>query len=392
MVQKNIILFLLLVPLGIWSVTYQDFNFLLIFASLTVLSLICYIMLFFIRRRVVINVEIRKDRAYAGDDQEILFDIENKSLCPLLFIDADILLKNELYETEATQKVKLCAAGRGFIRKSVTFELACAGNIRVSIKKARLCSFLRLSAVSLKSGGERVFPVIPKLIVPQDTEPPKNMYAAIDSDIFSKTQKGEDPSEVFDHRTYEPGDRLNTVNWKLSARKGEMMVKELSLPVGEGMVILLELNSKGAGFETERVTDTLLMAAFSLSSALILSGNAHILAWYNSKDSKLEHIRVTEETDLAQIAALVMTCPIYSQERVVFDYYEEFSGKVNSHVYYITAGCSEAVEEELCTKQPVAIKKEIYVTGKAEHPWEHPAIITALLDPNEPQTFEYFKI
>ncbi len=392
MVKKNIIVLLLLIPLGVWMITYQDFNLLLIFASLTLFSFICFILLFFIRRKVEINLEIRKDRAYSGEEQEILFDINNKSFCPLLFINAQLQLENELYETFATENVKLCAAGRGFIRKSVTLELACAGNMRVSIKKAKLCSFLRLSGVPVKAAGERVFPVIPKLMVPQDAEPPKNLYAAIDSDIFSKTQKGEDPSEVFDHRNYEPGDRLNTVNWKLSARKGEMMVKELSLPVGEGMVILLELNSKGAGFDMEKITDTLLMAALSLSTSLILSGNAHILAWYDAKDSRLERVRVTEDTDLAGLAAAIMACPVYSQERIVFDYYEEFAGKVNSHIYYITAGCSVAVEEELCTRQPVAIKKEIYVTGKAEHPWEHPAIFMEYLDPKEPEKFLYYEV
>ena len=50
--------------------------------------------------------------------------------------------------------------------------------------------------------------------------------------------RGYDPSELFDVREFQNGDRLQSVHWKLSARTDELMVKELSLIHISGRICL----------------------------------------------------------------------------------------------------------------------------------------------------------
>lgn len=42
----------------------------------------------------------------------------------------------------------------------------------------------------------------------------------------SVNRKGSDASEVFDLRTYQPGDDIHTIHWKLSQKTDELLVRE----------------------------------------------------------------------------------------------------------------------------------------------------------------------
>ena len=53
-----------------------------------------------------------------------------------------------------------------------------------------------------------------------------------ENDSYSREKEGDDPSEVFDIRPMRPGDRMQQVHWKLTARTGEMMVKVFSRSLG----------------------------------------------------------------------------------------------------------------------------------------------------------------
>ena len=62
-----------------------------------------------------------------------------------------------------------------------------------------------------------------------------------DSDIYDDIRPGYDPSELFDVREFQNGDRLQSVHWKLSARTDELMVKENSLPKACAVAIVADL-------------------------------------------------------------------------------------------------------------------------------------------------------
>lgn len=62
-----------------------------------------------------------------------------------------------------------------------------------------------------------------------------------DSDQHSQEKSGDDASEVFDVRAYRDGDTLQKVHWKLTAKTGEMLVREFSLPKREEMRLLVDL-------------------------------------------------------------------------------------------------------------------------------------------------------
>lgn len=52
---------------------------------------------------------------------------------------------------------------------------------------------------------------------------------------------GDDGSEVFEVRAYRDGDPLQRVHWKLTAKTGEMLVREFSLPKREVLLLQVDL-------------------------------------------------------------------------------------------------------------------------------------------------------
>ena len=63
--------------------------------------------------------------------------------------------------------------------------------------------------------------------------------------VYSDEESGDDPSQIFEIRDYRPGDKMQKIHWKLSAKSDSLIVKEYSEPVGFAIVIFVNLFSPG---------------------------------------------------------------------------------------------------------------------------------------------------
>lgn len=61
----------------------------------------------------------------------------------------------------------------------------------------------------------------------------------IDSEEYDEKRPGDDPSQIFQIREYREGDRMQRIHWKASARTSQLMVKDYSMPIGSGALVLL---------------------------------------------------------------------------------------------------------------------------------------------------------
>ena len=83
-----------------------------------------------------------------------------------------------------------------------------------------------------------------------------------ESDRYSPTRPGGDPTEFFGLRGYRPGDRLNRVDWKLSQKSGGLLVREGSLPMAQRALLLMDL------YGDSQEADLLMDALATLSHCL----------------------------------------------------------------------------------------------------------------------------
>lgn len=119
---------------------------------------------------------------------------------------------------------------------------------------------------------------------------------SLEGERFSEEVSGDDPSELFALRDYQPGDRMARIHWKLSARKGEWYVKEFGRPVGTAVLLLLEPVWKEGGQSAAEIS-RYLQTAVSLVRSLLNAECSHVVSWI-MENGELERARIFTEEDV----------------------------------------------------------------------------------------------
>lgn len=113
-----------------------------------------------------------------------------------------------------------------------------------------------------------------------------------DADNWSQTQKGNDLSEIFSLRDYVPGDSLKQIHWKLSSKRGELIVREPSLPVEKSLLFFWDKNTEQA-LPVEM--DAMAECAASVSQGILNLGYSFTLGWTEGRKLVFENIENEEE-------------------------------------------------------------------------------------------------
>ncbi len=116
-----------------------------------------------------------------------------------------------------------------------------------------------------------------------------------DGEIYHPQTKGDDPAEILTLRGYQKGDRLNRIHWKLSARTEELIVAEMSMPVGCNVTLFLDACTDDMTQEARRAYWE---AVNTVSQGLLAQECFHYLVWYDEKEQRLQRRAVREFQDL----------------------------------------------------------------------------------------------
>lgn len=192
-------------------------------------------------------------------------------------------MKNNLSGEKST---KWLSGGSDFL-----YSVNLCGNYEFELVRIKLYDFSRLFYVTKrvkKYANVEVMPQIDEIPV-RITDRVRNFFG--DSDIYDDLRPGYDPSELFDVREFQNGDRLQSVHWKLSARTDELMVKENSLPKACAVAIVADLR----GIKKGRQADAFMKLLVSLSFSLMDQKCPHYVAWYDTAINDIVRARVDDE-------------------------------------------------------------------------------------------------
>ena len=119
---------------------------------------------------------------------------------------------------------------------------------------------------------------------------------------YSQTQKGSDPSEMFDIKAYGEGDSYKAIHWKLSSKLDEIMIREHGLPIENRVLIIMD---KRPASDVDSIDRKIEFAA-SLSYTLLRKGVYHSIGWFDYLNDRFEVVRVdSEETFWLAVTALI---------------------------------------------------------------------------------------
>lgn len=173
-----------------------------------------------------------------------------------------------------------------------------------------------------------------------------------ESNIYSEYKPGDDPSQIFDLRSYNPGDKLNRIHWKLSSKKDEFIVKDYSLPIDVPCLIFVDLNSDNPDNFKLPIFDTMIETLLSLSTFLIENEKNHSIVFYNQKKKSFSEFTITDTDSLAiSVRNLIFSLTDNSSVLSYTDYFADKPNTSLSSFVYISTSIKEEtvsfVEDEI---------------------------------------------
>lgn len=239
--------------------------------------------------------------------------------------DADTYLgikKNGFFPTGALQ-VKGSVNGQKYMT-NVYFRGKCQGKVsfpidysrygihKVKINKILLFDMMRLFCRRIAKNKEITVIVVPKIYpVAAEWNFDENLYDG-DSEHYSETKPGDDPSQIFDIRDYQEGDRLSRIHWKVSMKLNRVMVKEYSRQLPDGVDFYIDMK------QGKECMDVL----FSLGIFFVEQG---IKVWVNGTETKETEVFVSEFMKSAQNSP--KQPPVYTEGRKLICCFEERNEK-----------------------------------------------------------------
>ena len=203
------------------------------------------------------------------------------------------------------------------------------GTVRMNIKRCRIVDMLKLFKIRVSTDaasrlfGESTFTIVPDYI-PIENNIANYAEMGLETDDYSKTSKGDDPSEIFDIHEYHDGDKINRIPWKLTA-------------ISNSIVLMADLHLDTNTDDYMLVYDTLVEAIASISYYLIENDTPHKVVWYDKKKDLSEVVNVTDEESARLLISLLLQASVYDEPDLsVINYINEPERYKCGHLMYFS--------------------------------------------------------
>ncbi len=185
-----------------------------------------------------------QDSAYRGGKREkvtVQLTVDQTMLFPAAKVRYRVRCRN----TFAGYARNFWWNGAGLMRGMQCMEkrvvLSHVGSYEYELVKVRIYDLTGLFYVHKKIKRFADIQVLPELdaVAVQVSERVRRYFGEAES--YDDFQPGTDVSQIFDVREYRPGDRLQRIHWKLSAKSDGLLVREDSQPLACAVVFLLDM-------------------------------------------------------------------------------------------------------------------------------------------------------
>ena len=244
------------------------------------------------------SLSVQSDSCRAGDAVPVTITVRNRS--PLFCARADAVLRLHHGFGSVDESLQLRFPIRQHNSTRMTFQIRAAycGEITVELKRLTAFDLLLLTSTRIRRQMAAVkLTVLPRpVLIPLEETAPHADHP--DSEKFAD-HPGDDPSEVFGIREYQPGDAVSRMHWKLSSRSDTMYVKEFSAPIEKNCVILCEYHYPAEKQPYLQDAQAFLTLVYSLACEIISRGHICEICWCNG--SAEEAVRTLPESEEAII-------------------------------------------------------------------------------------------
>lgn len=332
-----------------FGIIFVNEKILLIGFALLVLLVVSIVELFY--RYITISADLEAPMSIAEQGIPFHFGIgiKNKGILPVGRIRVGMYVKNvfDHRTNNSTLRVRKTLSGRHFKGlhsqkeklewisisavdcKNEIFDskmvLKQAGNHEICIKKMRIYAITGLLFVHKRCNVMTNVLVMPKIHAIGVKISEYTRHFSADADVYDETHAGNDVTELFEIRTYQPKDKLQNIHWKLSAKMDELMVKENALPKACSVVLFAEMKKD---MQISAFLEVFVSISFSLMSAKC----SHFVAWYSKEKEDITRMRVDdEESYYLFLNHYLMDVNLIQENDIRMEYQNKYKGEMYLH-------------------------------------------------------------
>lgn len=210
------------------------------------------------------------------------------------------------------------------------------GQLECRIERIRVCDCLGLFAIRRPpvKASITVFPVAAQV------KPLPGMNENVGSGNALQLRHGGSPGEDYDLRAYRPGDPIRSIHWKLSSKRGELIVKETL--EAQNAPILLTFEHFGSIDDIDRVFDKL----DGYCRLLLEKGHIFFVQWVQPLDGQLRSVQIADEHGREAFLTAALADPTPETGRSVLETKPCVQGWDSVRHFHIAAD----KEDETCTQ------------------------------------------
>lgn len=343
MIRSKFIYFVVLFILFLFSILFYDDFAIILFGTVLFFPILLFIYLLCTYKRV--SYEILSDNPIAsiGDTISYKIVIRNASILPVAFCDLRIQCSNTFHQTKNREQIMVCLSGKQSITLNQGIKAETCGIYKIMLTKTKTYDFIKLFSIKRKHNNTLELTCLPTLTFIEESII-SGSAALLDGDDYSKMKKGDDPSEIYNIRSYQDGDSMHRIHWKLSSKTDSIMVKENSYPLYPEVTILILLTKDKSNKKADNLLDLALESLLSLSSYFLDHKIRHTVYWYNEADHMYHSYLVTSLDHIYYILGQLLSTPIYEQKALkpLFHLTYDISITIDQEVVVAWEGCDES--------------------------------------------------
>lgn len=272
---------------------YNNYALFFLLIILIALPVISYVIMRFGRNRIEVDISTDKTSVGKNVPVDVCFDVKNKSILPIENLTLVVKIYNHFYGNE--QVYEIIVPSTPFSRRKAFLDVdnIYCGRMIIEVTELKGYDLFGMFRFILPVNEMSEVMVMPYETISIEELPLATQGSSDDEELQYK--KGDDVSQISQIRNYIPGDRLQNIHWKLSAKSDELQVKEFSLSYSDDVILLTELYINR---DMPEIFDELIEKVFAISVFLIKQGRRFYLSWYDSANEEFINNEINNDDEL----------------------------------------------------------------------------------------------
>lgn len=317
----------------------------IIMAFMIFAPLVSFSFAFFGRKRATVSLDC-DGYVKKGSTLTVHVTVEKTGFFPLGIIELSFTGSGVFEKPDKIFRLSLISGDKKSF--DISYKAKIGGNGEISLLSAKSCGFLGFLKFKLKTEmpEPKSVGVIPEI---PDIKPSSKLFRSIADSVMTSDEEENDDTALlysantapgYEHREYVQGDPMKRVNWKLSMKKGTLMVRLDEAVASVQPIIALDLfrREKANAEASLLCEERILCSVFALISMLIKQGIASTFVYYGANGEMVSE-SIDNPDQPPQLLLRVLAVKVETDKRIKLD--------VNSACSCVIASteCSEDIND-----------------------------------------------